>query len=230
MSEQNNATCPCPQGETVMLPLTGLGLGVDASALEGLGGGNGIGREEAAQIIESALQEHNGGLAREDAERIITQAVTESGGASQSEILQMITDRLTSQGGITRADLDEMLASAVQSYPKASPESYSFDERWTGGYWIDGKKVYQKTVAISNIFKKTAHGITYLDKVIELYGRTNHGTTYQKPLPYSNMDQRFNIDLVCDQTHLEGRCSDQSGYTGYSSEVYLTVRYTCTNR
>lgn len=31
------------------------------------------------------------------------------------------------------------------------PSSYSLDEKWTGGYWVDGQKIYKKTIAINSL-------------------------------------------------------------------------------
>lgn len=52
--------------------------------------------------------------------------------------------------------------------------TYSTSERWTGDYWIDGKKIYCKTVSLgampNNTTKYVAHGVTNIDRFIKIDG------------------------------------------------------------
>lgn len=41
-------------------------------------------------------------------------------------------------------------AFAMASLPPKSQRTYSTEEQWTGEYWIDGKKIYRKTI-VQNI-------------------------------------------------------------------------------
>lgn len=53
------------------------------------------------------------------------------------------------------------------------PNSYSTSEKWTGGYWIDGKKIYKKTINFGSLpnsgEKQVNHGIS-LGNVIKIEG------------------------------------------------------------
>ena len=68
---------------------------------------------------------------------------------------------------------------------------YSEDEQFTGKYWIDGKKIYQKTVIWTSTSstaaqEKISHGIDDIDKVIkdETYAVNNNGLRYKFPVVY----------------------------------------------
>jgi len=69
------------------------------------------------------------------------------------------------------------------------PNSYSTEERWTGGYWVDGKPIYKKTIYVSS-FPNAAeatinHNISNLGQVIFLQGymATGSGGAWPIPMP-----------------------------------------------
>lgn len=68
---------------------------------------------------------------------------------------------------------------------------YSTEEQFTGNYWIDGKKIYQKTVIWTSTSstaaqEKISHGIDDIDKVIndETFAVNNNGLRYTFPVIY----------------------------------------------
>lgn len=62
--------------------------------------------------------------------------------------------------------------------------NYSTNEVDTGATWIDGKKIYKKTIDFgalpNNTNKQVAHDISNLDKVIKVEQHLNNGPTYLK--------------------------------------------------
>jgi hypothetical protein len=112
---------------------------------------------------------------------------------------------------------------------------YSTDERWTGKRWIDGRKIYQKTVACGALpnasgIKEVAHGILNVYRIIRTEGWAyrsidNHSTML--PMVYAQTDAaQF---MGCDATVTSARLfvgADRSLYL----ESYVTIYYTCTDR
>lgn len=97
------------------------------------------------------------------------------------------------------------------------------------GKWIDGSVLYEKTIdlgALPNATgKNVAHGITNLNKVIEISGAMQSGNTAY-PLPMvdnTNMSTQVTVLVLGDNVRIA--CgTDRSSYYGY-----VTLRYTKTS-
>ena len=229
MSDQNIAICPCDPVQTVMLPIICLGLGVDATALQGITGAEGLSREEVAQMVESALEGHPCGLSAEEVEQMIGSALADNR-LTREEVEQMIESALQNYpaGELSREEAASMIDEALRSMTGSGATNYSLKEQWTGAYWIDGKKIYQKVIALPSLFSSTAHGIANLGKVVDVFGRFQQGAN-QFPLPFPNRNGTYNVDLICTSTTVSARASNTGDYGGVS-ECYVIMRYTCTNR
>ncbi len=108
------------------------------------------------------------------------------------------------------------------------PNSYSLDEKWTGGYWIDNKKIYKKTINFgalpNNDVKGVNHDISNLDQVIKLEAiARSTSPDNQAPLPYSSTSNLgFGITLSVSSSIISIRTGyDRSGYS-----AYVTIYYT----
>ena len=117
----------------------------------------------------------------------------------------------------------------VEAYvPVISGDSvYSTTERNTGRTWIDGKPIYRKTIDFgllpSSSSKDVAHGITTLEKVIQLYGISDNGT-YQIPIPHTNTaGLNFSYSTFVDQTNVN---ITTGGATHTAYYAYITIEYT----
>jgi hypothetical protein len=111
------------------------------------------------------------------------------------------------------------------------PVDFSAEEQFTGSNWLDGKKLYQKTIRISSIAQGetlTAHGISALSHVIEIQGAAFDGTDYFRIPHVDPMYPTYEVGTFADATNLGLRAGtgDLSGFTW----VYLTMYYTCTDR
>ena len=66
------------------------------------------------------------------------------------------------------------------------PSSYSLDEKWTGGYWVDGNKIYKKTISIdipsSGTEVTIAHNISNFNSLIKYDGVCERNKAY-RPIP-----------------------------------------------
>ena len=108
------------------------------------------------------------------------------------------------------------------------PSSYSLDEKWTGGYWIDGKKIYKKTINFgalpNNTTKNVAHNILNLDNVIDVSGWTFALSQGWFPLPFASTGS-YPIEVKVTATNVAVVTTiDRSGI----GTCYITLYYTKT--
>ena len=97
------------------------------------------------------------------------------------------------------------------------------------GTWVDGNPVYEKTINTGNLpnktTKTTAHGISHLDKVINVFG-VAYSSTYNAhiPLPYMNVaGLSYCIGLYVSNTDIYTISNtDMSSY----GNAYVTIQYT----
>lgn len=125
--------------------------------------------------------------------------------------------------------LDEEALSGLGN--NCSCVGYSLEEQWTGKYWVDGKKIYQKTVDCGTLPKATSkevlHGISNVDFIVNLQDAAK-SSTYQIHLPH--VDHTGKIWSV--NTYVRGASvvfltwEDCSAYT----KTFVTLFYTCTDR
>ena len=108
--------------------------------------------------------------------------------------------------------------------------NYSMEEQWTGGHWINGKKIYRKVVACgalpNNSIRQVPHGISNIEKCIRLYGwAVKPG--YCNPLPYASpTGADMSLYLIGADNIGMQTSTNQTAY----AESYVIVEYTCTDR
>lgn len=103
---------------------------------------------------------------------------------------------------------------------------YSTSEIDTGTKWIDGSTIYKKTIDFGYLPNETtkavAHGITNLDKVIDLRGFATFQTGSRFPLPFVAIATSGRIQVLCTDTSIQiDTATNRSG--GYA---YITIHYT----
>lgn len=108
--------------------------------------------------------------------------------------------------------------------------NYSTSEQDTGFTWIDGKKIYKKTIdfgALPNATTKSvAHGITNLAGVIKIEGVCSAGNSWTTvPLMFNSASATFNTDFYVDETNLNA----SSGQNVSNRTAYITLYYTKTS-
>ena len=125
------------------------------------------------------------------------------------------------------------IAVDTDSLPGGGGIDYSTEEQWTGRHWIDGKKIYQKTVILDGLpskgIRNYSHGIINLDEVLHLSGIFNASSgKHFQTLPRSASTNN-NIHLWADP--------DSIGITTYiasedllNAKGFVLVQYTCTDR
>lgn len=107
--------------------------------------------------------------------------------------------------------------------------NFSLSETYTGKLWNDGKKIYEKTINIGTLpnngnsgVKNVAHGISQLDRVIDIRGIAVSGTETIL-LPHNNpwvLGETVTIRVSGANITVDTN-SNKSSYTGY-----VTLKYT----
>lgn len=119
---------------------------------------------------------------------------------------------------------------SANSFNIGESTDYSTDEKIIGT-WLNGEPLYQKTISCGALPNKTlknvAHGISNLNKVVNLYGMA-YNNSYWSSLPKVH-DKDINIQCAIYENStnimIEGRETDFSGFT----ESYITIQYTKSN-
>ena len=116
-----------------------------------------------------------------------------------------------------------------------APIDYSFEEQWTGMRWVDGKKIYQKTMFFGDLPNSGArdvpHNVANIDKVIRFWGcmeRPDEAPEIRSchPIPFVH-NPEWTISCNINRSYARIRTfMDSSAY----SDSLLTFQYTCTDR
>lgn len=135
----------------------------------------------------------------------------------------------------TDGDGDRFLADdGAYKEVQASVIDYSTEEQWTGKRWIDGRKVYQKTILlnpITAVFTNayTPHGITGIDRCVDINCTSiNDGGSVGSPVPRvwpQNKTYAGGAIVWCEATRIGLYGSDT-----YSYDFITTLEYVCTDR
>ena len=114
-------------------------------------------------------------------------------------------------------------------YPQTvSDMNYSTSEQDTGCKWIDGRKIYKKTVDCgtgpNNTSKSVAHGISNLRRVIRLEGYGYDGSSCI-PLQFASTNAPASVQVFANSSVVNLTTGvDRSNLT----ETYVTLWYTKT--
>lgn len=114
---------------------------------------------------------------------------------------------------------------------------YSLDEQWTGRRWIDGNKIYQKTVNFgqlpNNAVKKQPHGIVNMKDIVDFRGRAWYKSSTEEAtvvLPHVNYQGSanycINISIFPDTINI----LTWNAIGTLFPNCYVTIFYTCTDR
>lgn len=109
--------------------------------------------------------------------------------------------------------------------------NYSFEEQSTGLTWVDGKKIYQKTIEYTGLKSGGETGIPLgvenIDNVIQSWGiGIDSALGWWVNVPHVHFNPSSGVTLWCDRNN----CYLGSGYNRSNHTFYITVQYTCTDR
>ncbi len=140
--------------------------------------------------------------------------------------------------GISKEKIKALIAEMLGENPGGGDGdcciSYSLDEQWTGKYWIDGKKVYQKTLDIGAMPKPgrvgIPHGIQGMDNLVSLGGTTVQASTGSVlVLPYVTPDGTPSVSVSAIKDNIEIYSRYDFNTNGFYKAV-VTLQYTCVDR
>lgn len=110
--------------------------------------------------------------------------------------------------------------------------NYSTSEVNTNTTWIDGKVIYKKTVLCTGLPNKTtknfAHGVTKMDRMINVYGwtfSTNTGVMDALPIPAvrtTSGSLGLEIGIFVNTTNI----TIETGQDRSALSAYVTIEYT----
>lgn len=105
---------------------------------------------------------------------------------------------------------------------------YSTDEKVVGK-WIDGKPIYEKTVSLGALSYDTnwhyiSHGISNIDKVVELYGTAKSNDGLYVAMPNYRSGLSLGILLVANSSAI----AYMNNWITGQDWAYATIRYTKT--
>ena len=132
--------------------------------------------------------------------------------------------------GLNSDDLDEIIdTSEISNGYVQSQFNYSLEEQVIGK-WVDGKPVYQKTIACgtlpNNTTKTVSHNISNIDYIIKWTGSASDSTGIHIKFPYINiltLGKSCNVWIDKTAIGIE-TASDLRNYT----KSYITLQYTKT--
>lgn len=153
-------------------------------------------------------------------------------GLEDEDLIPFYNESVLGKSNVTFGDMKSALKSYFDNV-YAKPLSYSKSEQDTGLTWIDGKKIYQITVEVTNIPKnnmtQTSHGVSNIATICKIDGviRLTGGTSYT-PLPRvqdNSTTLNIGIDVTTTVVQLKARSFDASGTF---DKAYVTFQYTKT--
>lgn len=115
---------------------------------------------------------------------------------------------------------------------KLNKFKYSTNEQWTGQYWIDGNKIYSKTVTWSNLDAGSiskAHGISNIKNIVDykIFAVNSGGEMFEFPcVYYGNGSSGTFYDTYMFITKTYINCKSNVAWSSHT--FYATIYYTKT--
>ena len=172
-------------------------------------------------------------------EAIIRSAITSDGATGTTAYYVILanisvatgTTDITS-GEIQAGDIAKLSGTGVVSAPNIDfatfgDGNYSTSEHDTGFTWVDGRKIYKKTINIgtlpNNETISVPHGISNLARIIKIEGNAlRPGDGGMFPLPYVSGTEGLSIYVSAGYTELFiGTGSDRTNMNGYITVYYV---------
>lgn len=173
----------------------------------------------------------------------MTEVITMTSGESHSSLFQKISKmflnirKLWNTVGATAIDTAYGATLTAQMANLKSYNTYSTSETWTGEYWIDGKKIYRKTVNYgylpNNAYKTLRHYISNIDIIwidasnsfISVNDNAKTATPFGNPInPSAPSPITTAIATSVDSNNI----NIQTGRDLSSWSAYVTLKYTKT--
>jgi hypothetical protein len=122
------------------------------------------------------------------------------------------------------------------TWEKITGKTCSTTEHWTGEYWIDGKKIYEKTITatIASGSNNIAHGVPNIGTFrTVVWDRTTLGSA-NLTMPYMKNSVSTYADFYANSVGIDSIGSAYiviyRGASNVATTATVTIRYTCTDR
>ena len=120
---------------------------------------------------------------------------------------------------------------SVSSNAVAVALSYTSDEHFTGRYWVNGKKIYTKTIQISiargnHSFNHNIADIDYITDFRAISKSNNSGEFRTIPFVYYGALDSWSVGIYVTKTAYQIECG--TAFASAHSVGYLTLEYTKT--
>lgn len=135
-------------------------------------------------------------------------------------------------GLLNHEEIQIMVDEAVSAIPVGDSISYSFEEQWTGKYWVDGKKIYQRTFdfgGLPNVTeKKLPIYVPSLNTVVDMKGAAQSSSRYIV-LPHVGVATPIALYVGYSATESYISVTSKQNVSNYT-QCFITLYYTCTDR
>ncbi|MDR1160780.1 MAG: hypothetical protein LBK45_00420 [Tannerellaceae bacterium] len=122
-----------------------------------------------------------------------------------------------------------MTAADKKKLDGLAPDNWAYNEADTGATFVDGKKIYSKTIDCgalpNNGTNVIEHGIANVDNIIEMTAFATDGT-YCFPLNYCSPNATSNIGVYIDKSNIY----PVTGKDMRAFNATIKLKYTCTDR
>jgi hypothetical protein len=122
-----------------------------------------------------------------------------------------------------------MTAADKKKLDGLAPDNWAYNEVDTGATFVDGKKIYSKTIDCGALPNNTtnviAHGIANIDNIIEMTAFATDGT-YFFPLNYCSPNATSNTGVYIDKSNIY----PVTGKDMRAFNATVRLKYTCTDR
>ena len=145
------------------------------------------------------------------------------------------------EAGLSREEVQAMIDETVALIPASDGINYSLEEQWTGRYWVDGKKIYQKTINVPGTLgatlKSIEHNIPNIERIVRQetssYGLSQASGEVMFHLSptvssYVKTGEPAGTYIGFTKTHIKYLAGASGAH--YSSHINTALQYTCTDR
>jgi hypothetical protein len=131
--------------------------------------------------------------------------------------------------------IDEKIDNAVSQNPiGGNGFQYSYEEQWTGNYWVDGKKIYCKVIDCGNLPNNSAkyipHNILNTSNWITIRGIVNTMNTERDIVPIIYAQNVLSSAISIGIRTTTNQIFIYTGMNRPETTVIAILEYTCTNR
>jgi len=134
---------------------------------------------------------------------------------------------------VNSENMEKLLSALFNMEDIQNKLDYSFEEKFTGQKWVDGKKIYKKTIHMETLPNNKGnilypHGISNIESIVESKIFMNEISTDSfMPMNYI---YGSNANFKCSASVTKAGISVSNNFDGSGYIGYATIYYTCTDK